>query len=168
MVAMSRSGIEAWVPEIGMRTSPISSMDVNLPWVSTMISTSLTSILPPGSRMFCCPQTFPDICGIDSQLRNLGAGHLEIDALILHTGEIDLLDALHHVEALSDLTGGFMHFGHAESIAPKRDGGHRRIAESVVDHRSDGAFRQLGFDITPSGCAAVSMSPGALRRALHL
>ncbi len=40
-----------------------------------------------------------------------------------------------------------MHFRHAEPIAPERDGGHRCIAEGIVDHRPDGAFRQLGLDI---------------------
>jgi len=93
-------------------------------------------------------QTFADIGGVDSQLRNLGAGHIEIDALILHTGQIDLQDPLQHVEALSDCTGGFIHFRHGKSIGPKRDGGHRRIAEGIVDPRSDGAFRQIGFDIS--------------------
>ena len=112
-----------------------------------MTSTSLTSILPPGKRMFWCLQRFADILDIDSQLRDLGVGHIDVDALVLDTGEVDLLDAFHQVEALPDLTRGFMHFGQAESIAPQGDGGHGRVAEGVVDHRPDGAGGQLGFDI---------------------
>ena len=59
-----------------------------------MISTSSKFRLPPGNRMFCSCSASADIGDIDAQLRNPGVAHLQIDTLILNTGQIDLHDPL--------------------------------------------------------------------------
>jgi chromosomal replication initiator protein len=103
--------------------------------------------IPPDITRYLASELITDIRQLDSQLRNLGAGHFQINALILHPGKIHLLNSVHGVETLSDLAGDLMHFRHGKPIAPKGDGGHRRIPEGIIHHRSDGAFRQFGNHI---------------------